>query len=61
VGLQDDARSPLRVRADVQVTCFAYEGILAVREALVRGQGEGILAVREALVRGQGVGLHSAV
>lgn len=27
---------PLKIRADVQVTCFAYEGIEAVREALVR-------------------------
>lgn len=30
------APQPLKIRADVQVTCFAYDGIEAVRSALVR-------------------------
>mmetsp|Transcript_15060 Transcript_15060/g.48028 ORF Transcript_15060/g.48028 Transcript_15060/m.48028 type:complete len:325 (-) Transcript_15060:24-998(-) len=29
---------PHRVRADVEVTCFAYEGILAIQEALMAGR-----------------------
>lgn len=32
------APQPLKIRADVQVTCFAYEGIEAVRAALLAGQ-----------------------
>jgi translation initiation factor 2 subunit 1 len=30
---------PLKVRADVQVTCFAYDGIEAIRAALLAAQG----------------------
>lgn len=32
---------PHRVRADVEVTCFAYEGITAIQEALMAGRDEG--------------------
>ena len=32
---------PLRIRADIQVTCVKYEGIEAVRAALVSGAGRG--------------------
>ena len=30
---------PLKIRTDVQVTCFGYDGIEAVRDALVSGVG----------------------
>jgi len=29
---------PLKIRADIQVTCFAYEGVNAVKEALIAAQ-----------------------
>mmetsp|Transcript_44664 Transcript_44664/g.77293 ORF Transcript_44664/g.77293 Transcript_44664/m.77293 type:complete len:358 (+) Transcript_44664:78-1151(+) len=32
------APQPIKVRADVEVTCFAYEGVEAVRAALAAGQ-----------------------
>ena len=28
---------PLKIRADIQVTCVAYDGVMAIRDALVRG------------------------
>lgn len=28
---------PHRIRADIEVTCFAYDGVLAIREALIAG------------------------
>jgi translation initiation factor 2 subunit 1 len=35
------APQPIKVRCDLEVTCFTYEGILAVKEALLTGQKEG--------------------
>jgi translation initiation factor 2 subunit 1 len=35
------APQPVKVRADVAVTCFAYEGVDAVRAALTAGEAEG--------------------
>lgn len=35
------APQPLRIRSDVEVSCFAYEGIDAIREALTAGMAVG--------------------
>lgn len=35
------APQPIKIRADVDVTCFTYEGIDAVRDALLAGQAVG--------------------
>jgi len=32
---------PIKIRADIEVTCFTYEGIEAIREALTAGQNTG--------------------
>lgn len=37
------APQPIKVRCDLEVTCFTYEGILAVKEALLTGQKEGTI------------------
>lgn len=34
------APQPVKVRADVEVTCFTYEGIDAIRDALLAGEGK---------------------
>jgi translation initiation factor 2 subunit 1 len=35
------APQPVKVRADIEVTCFTYEGIDAIREALLAGEAKG--------------------
>ena len=35
------APQPVKVRADIEVTCFTYEGIDAIKEALVAGEAKG--------------------
>ena len=34
------APQPTKIRADIEVTCFAYEGIDAVKHALVEGENQ---------------------
>ena len=35
------APQPVKIRADIEVTCFTYEGIEAIREALLAGENRG--------------------
>lgn len=35
------APQPVKIRADIEVTCFTYEGIDAIREALIAGENRG--------------------
>jgi len=37
------APQPVKIRADVECTCFTYEGIDAIKEALMEGEGIGSL------------------
>jgi len=39
------APQPVKVRADIEVTCFTYEGIDAIKEALLAGEAKGSLTV----------------
>lgn len=42
------APQPVKIRADIEVTCFTYEGIDAIKEALLEGES---LSVSEAPVK----------
>ena len=35
------APQPVKIRADIEVTCFTYEGIDAIKEALTEGENAG--------------------
>jgi translation initiation factor 2 subunit 1 len=35
------APQPVKIRADIEVTCYTYEGIDAIKEALLAGQAKG--------------------
>lgn len=35
------APQPVKIRADMEVTCFSYEGIDAIKEALLAGEAQG--------------------
>lgn len=35
------APQPVKIRADIEVTCFTYEGIDAIKEALAEGEARG--------------------
>ncbi len=35
------APQPVKIRSDVEVTCFSYEGIDAIKEALLAGEALG--------------------
>ncbi len=35
------APQPVKIRADIEVTCFTYEGIDAIKEALAEGEAKG--------------------
>lgn len=39
------APQPIRIRADIEVTCFTYEGIDAIKEALLAGENESVKEV----------------
>lgn len=40
------APQPVKIRADIEVTCFTYEGIDAIRDALAAGENRGTPDVR---------------
>lgn len=37
------APQPVKIRADIEVTCFTYEGIDAIKEALHAGEAKGTI------------------
>ena len=36
------APQPVKIRADIEVTCFTYEGIDAIKEALLEGESKSV-------------------
>ena len=36
------APQPVKIRSDIEVTCFTYEGIDAIKQALSEGEAKGI-------------------
>ena len=35
------APQPVKIRSDIEVTCFTYEGIDAIKQALTEGEAKG--------------------
>jgi translation initiation factor 2 subunit 1 len=40
------APQPVKIRADIEVTCFSYEGIDAIKEALAAGEQRGNVSIK---------------
>jgi translation initiation factor 2 subunit 1 len=40
------APQPVKIRSDIEVTCFSYEGIDAIKEALAAGEQRGNVSIK---------------